>query len=209
MRKVVPPVLERPVDRDEVRRGDVGVQWVRVRVDTPRKPCGGASGADAAGRRGQAWEGPGQRYWGARGEAMAAGGRRVVPAASQLALANVPAVVVAVFVVCVDDVVVAVVVTHSRHYDFGNLQGQEAIGGGGPIPCEFGRGHRGRRSQDEIVVAPGPGGTDGRRPRSRPPRGGVLDCPRRPRAVRGVLPHLRPRGPPPLLVVAIHSRAYC
>ena len=114
---------------------------------------------------------------------MAAGGRRVVPAASPSALADVAAVVVAVFVIRVNDFVIVVV--RSCHYDFGNSQGQEAIGGGGCIPRKFGRGHGGRRSQDEIVVAPGPGGADGRRPRSRPPRGGVLDRPCRPRAVRG------------------------
>ncbi len=67
---------------------------------------------------------------------MAAGGCRVVPASSPSALAGVAAVVVAVFVVRVDDVIVVVVV-RSRHYDFGNSQGQEAIGGGGRIPREF------------------------------------------------------------------------
>ncbi len=112
MREVVPPVLERPVDRDEVRHGDVGVQRVWVRVDAPREPRGGTSGANAAGRHGQAQGGPGPRNWGAQGEAMAAGGRRVVPAASPSALANVAAV----FVLCVDDVVVVVI--YSRHYDF-------------------------------------------------------------------------------------------
>ena len=68
---------------------------------------------------------------------MAAGGRRVVPAALSSALADVAAVVIAVFVVRIDDVVVVVVVVRSRHYDFGNSQGQEAIGGGGRIPLNF------------------------------------------------------------------------
>ncbi len=61
MREVVPPVLERPVDWDEVCGGDVGVQRVWVRVDAPCEPRGGASGDHAAGRRGQARGGPGPR----------------------------------------------------------------------------------------------------------------------------------------------------
>jgi hypothetical protein len=62
--RVAVPLADASPARDGVgamrnqRSGRVGAQRVWVRVDAPREPHGGAAGANAAGRRGQALGGP-------------------------------------------------------------------------------------------------------------------------------------------------------